>query len=53
MESNLCSVLLILSIISIPTALLNLYEKQKNTSKQQNTLVYLELYLKIVKQIEL
>lgn len=29
MESNLCSVLLILSIISIPTALLNLYGKNK------------------------
>lgn len=28
MESNLCSVLWILSIISIPTALLNLYEKK-------------------------
>lgn len=35
MESNLCSVFWTLSIISIPTALLNLYEK--NSSKQQKT----------------
>ena len=39
MESNLCSVLLILSIISIPTALLYLYGKQQpaHQNKTKNT----------------